>query len=233
MKAEVVLRLISGALQDLEPDVEARWSWNGGNGRISLLDFLNQAVRAVVLQRPDLMAITECVMLKPGMRQALPISKKHGAATMLVELTRNMEGPLGECPGPAILPVNPNILQAWACSRREGTIIENFAYDRMTNPHFYMVYPAVPLCGEVWVEATFGVHPCPITSPEDCIHIPDDYGPALEHYVLAAILSGDNESSSYQKAMYHLQMYNSLLGIKTRIDAHWPKAKSSRVPGGE
>ncbi len=233
MKADVVLRLISGALQDLEPDVEARWSWDGDNGRIGLLDFLNQAVRAVVLQRPDLMAVTECVMLKPGMRQALPISKKHGPATMLVELTRNMEGPLGECPGPAIMPVNPNILQAWACSRREGTIIENFAYDRMTNPHFYMVYPAVPFCGEVWVEATFGVHPCPITSPEDCIHIPDDYGPALEHHVLAAILSGDNESSSYQKALYHLQMYNSLLGIKTRIDAHWPKAKSSRVPGGE
>lgn len=233
MKADVVLRLISGALQDLEPDVEARWSWDDGNGRVGLLDFLNQAVRAVVLQRPDLMAVTECVMLKPGMRQALPISKKHGPATMLVELTRNMEGPLGECPGPAIMPVNPNILQAWACSRREGTIIENFAYDRMTNPHFYMVYPAVPFCGEVWVEATFGVHPCPITSPEDCIHIPDDYGPALEHNVLAAILSGDNESSSYQKALYHTQMYNSLLGIKTRIDAHWPKAKSSRVPGGE
>lgn len=233
MKAAVVLKLVSGVLQDLEPDVESRWPWEGDGGRLCLLDFLNQAVRAVVLQRPDLMAVTECVMLRPGMRQALPVSKKAGPATMLVELTRNMEGPLGECPGPAIMPVNPNILQAWACSRREGKIIENFAYDRMANPNFYMVYPAVPLCGEVWVEATFGVHPCPVRSAEDCICIPDDYGPALEHHMLAAILSGDNESSNYQKALYHMQMYNSLLGIKTRVDAHWPKAKSSTVPGGE
>lgn len=236
MRAETVLRLISGALQDLEQDVESRWTWEAGenDSRIGLIEFLNQAVRAIVLQRPDLMAVTENILLEPGMRQSLPCRKKHHCkhdATMLIELTRNMYRG-GECAGPAIMPVDPNILQAWACSRLESETVENFAYDRMTNPKVYMVYPAVPYHAEVWVEATFGIHPPLIVSADDCISLPDDYAPALVHHVLAAILSGDNDSSSYQKAIYHAQMYNSLLGIKTRVDAFWPKAKSSPVPGG-
>ena len=40
MRAAEVLRLVSGALQDLEPGLESRWPWEGGDdGRIGLLDF--------------------------------------------------------------------------------------------------------------------------------------------------------------------------------------------------
>ena len=54
MRAAEVLRLVSGALQDLEPGLDARWPWEGGDdGRIGLLDFLNHALREVVMQRPD------------------------------------------------------------------------------------------------------------------------------------------------------------------------------------
>ena len=230
-----VLRLISGALQDLEPGLESRWPWEGdGKGRIGLLDFLNSAVRAVTMQRPDLMAVTESIRLEPGMRQRLPQRQRNEAsrdAVMLIELVRNM-GQDGETPGPAIVASSPDILLAWAHPEHTGNVVENYAYDRMTNRDVYFVYPAVPVCREVWVEATYSAPPIAITCFEQGTGLPDEYAAALEHHVLASILSGDNESSNAAKAVYHMQMYASLLGIKTQVDAVWPKAKSSAVSGG-
>ena len=50
MRAADVLRLVSGALQDLEPGMESRWPWTGGDdGAVGLLDFMNAAVQAVAL----------------------------------------------------------------------------------------------------------------------------------------------------------------------------------------
>ncbi|MEG1610982.1 MAG: DUF6682 family protein, partial [Bilophila sp.] len=67
MQAADVLRLVSGALQDLEPGTEARWTWTGGaSDTVGLLDFLNAAVRTVVMHRPDLSAVTESIQLTSG-----------------------------------------------------------------------------------------------------------------------------------------------------------------------
>lgn len=234
MKAEVVLKLVSGALQDLEPDVHPRWAWEVDDRKVGLLDFLNAAIRSVVLQRPDVMAVTEVIRLGPGMRQSLPCPNRHGCrhkATMMIDVARNM-GQCGDCPGPAIISVNTDVLMAWACSCAESPVVENWAYDRIANPRSYLVYPAVPYSTDVYVEATFARAPCEIAEPEQDICLPDDYAPALEHHMLASILSGDNDASNAQKAMYHMQMYNSLLGIKTMVDVAWPKAKNTAVPGG-
>lgn len=233
MKAGIVMRLISGALQDMEPDAEKRWSWEYEPDRVGLLDFLNSAVRAIVLQRPDIMSVTEVFRLEPGMRQALPCKKRHGCkhdATILIELIRNM-GADG-CPGRAILPVDNDILMAWACSMTESPVVENYAYDRMTNAKYYMVYPAVPVCGDVFVEGTFGIEPCEITGPEQEICLPDSYEQAIVHHALADIFAGDSETSNIQKASWHMQMYASVMGIKFSVDRYWPKAKSSDAPGG-
>lgn len=233
MKACEVMRLISGALQDMEPDAEKRWSWERDPDRVCLLDFLNDAIRSIVMQRPDALAVTDVIRLEPGMRQALPCPKRHGArheATILIELVRNM-GCDGQSPGKAILPVNTDILMSWHCCMEEGTVIDNYAYDRMTNPRFYMVYPAVPQCGSVYVQATYGAEPCQVCEPEHYICLPERYGPVIMHHVLAAIFGGDSEISHLEKAAWHLQRYNSLMGIKLAVDHGWPKAKSSPAPG--
>lgn len=235
MRAAEVLRLVSGALQDLEPGFESRWPWEGGDdGRIGLLDFLNAALRAVSMQRPDITAVTEPIRLEPGMRQSLPRRRPHEAsrdATMLIELVRNL-GRDGETPGPAIVSASPAVLLAWADPGRVSETVENYAYDRLTNKAVYYVYPGVPGNVDVWVEATYSAPPAVIVSPDQDMGVPDDYAEALKHHVLASILSGDNESSNTGKAAYHMQMYGSLLGVKTQVDGAWPKAKSSAVPGG-
>ncbi len=235
MRAAEVLRLVSGALQDLEPGMESRWLWEGGDdGSIGLLDFLNDALRSAAMQRPDAIVFTESIRLEPGMRQRLPRRKAHGAsrdATTLMELTRNM-GQDGQSPGPAIFSVQPSVLLAWANAATTGREIENFAYDRLANRDVYYVYPGVCDGVDVWVEATYSAPPDTIVSPEQEIGIPDDYAAALKHHILASVLGGDNEASNANKASYHMQLYSSILGVKMRIDSSWPKAKSTLPAGG-
>lgn len=229
MRAAEVLRLVSGALQDLEPGMESRWPWEGGDdGRIGLLDFLNDALRAISMQRPDATVITEAIRLEPGMRQRLPQRAVHMSsrdANVLMELVRNM-GQDGESPGPAIFSVQPSVLLAWADCSASGRMVENFAYDRLANRDVYYVCPSVCREREVWVEASYSASPATITSPEQELGIPGDYASALEHYILAGVLAGDNESSNASKAAYHMQLYSSMLGMKMQIDASWPKARS-------
>lgn len=235
MRAAEVLRLVSGALQDLEPGLESRWPWEGGDdGRIGLLDFLNDALRAVSMQRPDATVITEALRLEPGMRQRLPRKSVHMAsrdATSLTELVRNM-GQNGETPGPAIFSVQPSLLLAWANPAATGRVVENFAYDRLANRDVYYVYPGVCRDADVWVEASYSAPPESIVSPEQALGISDEYAAALEHHILASVLSGDNESSNANKAAYHMQLYSSILGVKMQIDGSWPKAKSALPAGG-
>ena len=234
MRAAEVLRLVSGALQDLEPGLESRWPWEGGDdGRIGLLDFLNDALRAVGMQRPDAFAVTEPIRLEPGMRQRLPRRRIHSAshdAVALIELVRNL-GEDGETPGPIIVSVQPTLLLAWTDAARSARIVENFAYDRTTNPDVYYVCPAVCDHADVWVEATYSAAPTVITDPDQGLGLPDSYTAALKHYVLASVLDGDNESSNTNKASYHMQLYAQAMGIKLQVDGSWPKAKSS-VQGG-
>lgn len=135
-------------------------------------------------------------------------------------------------PGQAIVSAQPSLLLAWADATRAARSVENFAYDRLTNPNIYYVYPAVCEDADVWVEATYSAAPEAITSPEQEIGLPEGYAAALKHHILASILSGDNESSNASKASLHLQLYAQILGIKLQVDAGWPKAKSTAPAGG-
>lgn len=227
-----VLRLVSGALQDLEPGMDARWPWEGGeNDRIGLLDFLNAGLRAIALMRPDCKAVTETFYLEPGMLQHMPSKRLNGArhnATGFCELVRNM-GHDGETPGRAIISVQPEILLTWADFARPSCCVENFAYDRATNGNVYYVYPPVPENKDVYVEGTYYVTPDRIVQAEQCLGVDDSYAEALVHYILAAVLMGDNETASAEgsKANYHQQMFLQCMGNKSQTDTLWPKAKNS------
>jgi hypothetical protein len=228
MQAADVLRLVSGALQDLEPGMEARWPWESNDPeRITLLHFLNSAIQAVCLHRPDVMAVTEAIQLEPGMLQGIPCRATHGSSHDAVEfiaLTRNM-GRDGETPGSAILPVHPDVLMAWADMGHNGTRIDNFAYDRFVNRLIYYVYPAVPPGKDVFVEATYSIAPPKVTSAQSRLPLPAGYAHALKHHILSEIFLGDNESSNAAKGVQHHQLFASLIGMKLQVDATLPKAK--------
>ena len=229
MFASEVLRLVSGALQDLEPGMAQRWPWERDeHGGICLLDFLNAARRAIALQRPDCCAITEPIRLEPGMRQQLPQRARHGAsrnATGFCGLVRNM-GHDGEHPGRVIGSVQPDVLLAWSETERPAHVVNNFAYDRAQNGQIYYVSPPVAEGRDVWVEATYYCAPEEIVSAMQDLNMADDYIEPIQHHMLASILSGDNESGNPQLASLHLQQFQALLGIKQQLDTAWPKTKA-------
>lgn len=223
MRTAEVLRLVSGALQDLEPGQERRWQWAGGDTEsVGLLDLLNAAALAVALHRPDATAKTRLLRLTPGARQNLPPD-----AETLIELIRNM-GDDGHTPGAAIQIMHVDLLTAMAAYTQAGNEVRQYAYDRLTNSLIFWVLPAVQYDADVWVEATLSLSPRPVTSPDDPLPVPDAYAQALVHHMLASILSGDNEASNVAKAQLHTQMWSSLMGLKQNIDGQWPKSRSAQ-----
>ena len=104
--------------------------------------------------------------------------------------------------------------------------IEYFAYDRMADPLFYWVFPAVPEECEAIVNATWSAEPPRIGSPDDCLCLRDTFAPALVHHVLSGILSGDNEASNLARAQHHLSEFYNALGVKRQVDAAWPRTST-------
>lgn len=218
MQASDVLRLVSGALQDLEPGMEARWKWTGGAAdTVGLLDFLNAAVRTVIMHRPDLTAVTESLQLVPGMRQRIP-----DKALTLIELVRNM-GTDGVTPGESIMLADADVLRGMSCNGvTTARAIENYSYDRLVEPRCYFVFPGVAKGADVWAEATYSAIPRTVSSANDSLPLPDTCQSALVHAVLYGILSGDNEGSNMQRGVHHMQAMMQDLELKKATDTTWP-----------
>lgn len=228
MLAKDVFRIVSGALQDLDPGLESRWRWEGGDdSAVGLIDFLNLAVSEVVMQRPDATATSGTLRLDSGVWQRVP-----QAAVTFIGCNFNV-GEDGRAQGQPITTATTETVMAWASMGLPGVWqgVEAFAYDRMADPRRFLVYPAVPECGEAMVNATvnasWSVNPAQVESPEDCLHLPQTYQAALVHHVLYGVLSGDNEASNAARAQHHLSAFYQALGVKMNTDTMWPKARNT------
>lgn len=235
MQAAEILRLVSGALQDLEPGIDSRWKWTGGaDDAVGLLDFLNAAIRTIVMLRPDATAITESIRLEPGMRQRIPSRTLHEAsrdALTLIDVTRNM-GSDGRTPGGGILPITPEMIRGMGCNGiSTARSIDNYGYDRLVDRLVYYVFPAVEPGASVWVEATYSATPPPVSTEADALPIPDTFQSALVHGVLYGVFSGDNEASNLQRATHHYEAMLKELEMKTATDRGWP-VNAPQVRGG-
>ena len=218
MLAGDVLRLVSGALQDLEAGTDKRWAWSGGqNDRVGLLDFLNAGLRTIAMLRPDATAKTMPLKLQAGERQSLPAD-----ALMLLEITRNM-GPDGNTPGESVFPVAPEVLRGLSCNGLDtGSSIENYACDRAVTSQHFDVFPAVKVGANVWVLAAYSATPPVITSSSQTIPLPDTFQSALVHAVLYGVFSGDSEGSNGARMAHHYQSMLQELDLKQTVDTAWP-----------
>ncbi|MBQ7607963.1 MAG: hypothetical protein IJU76_08355 [Desulfovibrionaceae bacterium] len=225
-----------------------RWQWIAGNDEntIGLIDYLNHALNAVAMQRPDCYAITEVIHLEAGMLQKIPQISLHGAsknAVLLCELTRNMNkkvvsgGDVYEG-GMPIIRANRQTVFAWFNPNNKMTrysstnvdynyVIDNYMYDRATNPKIYYVYPPVPVGKAKHVECTYYALPPTITSVDNDIGVAEGYAQAIAHHMMASIFEADNEHSGGDKAAYHMQMFEKCMSIKLQVDSSLPRAEVS------
>lgn len=197
---------------------------------VTLFDFLNAAVREVIVCRPEANAVTESVLLEPGLRQRIPRRRIHRSsadAITLIELVRNM-GEDGRTPGSHIIPAAPEILLSLgAFGGGRPHPIDNYGYDRLTDNDTYIVYPPVPGGGDVWVEATYSAEPERISGIDDEVSLSESYRQAIQHHMLYEILSGYGDQASVTRALHHKQEFLSELDMKQKVDMTWPRSAQS------
>lgn len=216
MKCQVVL---DDARKELNDPEEVRWS------QVDLLSYLNDALQAVALMRPDAYATTSSVQLSTGTKQALPTG-----GTRLLKVTRNM-GSNGTTAGRPIQLTDMATLDAmstaWHTSAGAGTVYE-YCYDPAVPKQFW-VYPGVS--STTYVEIAYVAPPTAITNPRTTdLPVDDSLSPALREWVLYRAWGGDDESSpNAQQARDRRQAFLTLIGVKSQSDAAvTPRIKEAR-----
>lgn len=186
------------------------------------LRYLNAGIRALVLVRPDAYAITDGVLLVPGVKQSLP-----AAALRLLDIHVNL-GSDSQTTGKIISPADrqhinySNLL--WAAATGE-TAIDNFSYDRNI-PDIFFVTPPVSSTVDVYVEMSTSQLPATLTATTDVMLISDLYFEPLIQYMLYKGFSADDEGVEFGKATQHLQNFYNLLQVEAAASlANGPESK--------
>ena len=174
------------------------------------IKYLNAAIRALILVRPDAGAVTEAVQLVAGIKQTLPT-----AALRLLDITRNL-GVDGATAGKIVTPSSrrhidyANLL--WPAGTGD-TEVENFSYDSNV-PRIYYVTPPVHATTAVYVEMSTSQLPTAITDTGDDDGIEDIFFEPIVQFMLYRAFAADDESVEFEKAQVYFQRFVTLLGVE-------------------
>lgn len=178
-----------------------------------LLDYLNDAQRAIVLRRPD--AFTSDVDDYPcvaGTKQSLPSD-----ALRLIDITRNSSG--RAIRGPFDRKVLDDNYPMWYAGKT-AVEAELFIYDER-NPKTFYLYPGVVINTELTL--VYSKAPPAITmvanDAEQLISLDDIYVNAIIEWVMYRCYMKDAEyAANPNKSMMHQNAFKTQLGEKSQAD---------------
>jgi hypothetical protein len=174
------------------------------------IKYLNSAVRALILVRPDAGAVTESVQLVAGIKQTLP-----AVSLRLLDISRNL-GADGLTAGKIVTPANrqhidyANLL--WPANAGD-TSVENFSYDSNV-PRIYYVTPPVIGTTDVYVEMSSSQLPTAMTTISSDDGIDDVFFEAIIQFILYKAFAADDESVEWEKSQKYYTNFLQLLGIE-------------------
>jgi hypothetical protein len=179
-----------------------------------LIEWLNDAQRVVVSQRPDASSVTESMALAAGTKQSVP-----AGGLKLLEVVRNM-GTDGATPGRAISLVDKATLDQNAPnwhSDTPGASVKGYVFDENKDPTVFYVTP--PADGTSQVEVVYSANPTDVAALTDSISVADTYAPALIEWILYRAFSRESiKTPNYQRSLNHLKNFFNLLGVKMQAD---------------
>jgi hypothetical protein len=183
--------------------------------RETLLDFVNEGIRQVVLVRPDAAARVEVVQLSPGTRQSLP-----AGGLRLLDVIRNM-GPDGASPGPAVRLAEKAALDAadagWH-GAAAGSQVDEYLYD-LRRPGVFYVGPPVAATPALYVEIAYAASPVPLEAEGQEIGLDDVYaGPVLDWVMYRAFHADTESGAGRARAEHHFEAFYRALDRKTQSD---------------
>jgi len=179
-----------------------------------LLNYLNDAQRAIVLRRPDSYSIDiddfACV---EGTKQALPAD-----ALRLIDITRNATGKAIR--GPYNRQVLDDNHENWYAGT-DAAEVQLYIYDERVPKTFY-VYPGV--AAGVLLTLAYSKAPASIGMTEhnssEVIALDDIYVNAIIEWILYRSYMKDAEyAADPNKSTMHLQAFESQLGQKNQADS--------------
>lgn len=207
MKALELVERVARDLNDYEEGRRhVRWS------AAELLGYLTDAMRAVVLLRPDAYSVTVPVQLSTGStKQSIPAD-----GARFLGIVRNM-GADGLTPGLPVTPVKREDLDAanqdWHV---EGfsAVVDHFVYDDTVPTIFYVTPP--PAAG-VYVDLSYAKIPQAIESAESDLPLNAIWAEPLREYMMyRAYTRNDSSSEDLSKGERHLSRYYLVLGEEAK-----------------
>ena len=195
-----------------------------------LLDYYNDAAKAIVLMRPD--AHTKNVQFNcaAGTKQSLPADARR-----IIEVLRNADGKVIRfVPRRALDDSYPD----WHAGK-DGTSVAAYTYDDRDPKNFYL-YPGP--AAAVKVDVIYSVAPqSKVLADVENVGTPaladldDIYINPLIDFIMYRAFSKDSEySANSNRAVGHYNAYLQQLGEKTQVDASLEQRKTegfSRVTG--
>ncbi|MGV1752786.1 phage adaptor protein [Agrobacterium sp. CG674] len=224
-KANDILRRASVLLID---DEHARWPLT------ELADWLNEAVKAIVLAKPSASSRTYPLPLSEGTYQELPITLDGVNPLQLLGINRNLAGDGStRIGGRAIRTAARALLDAqepnwhdpaYAPFRKE---VRQVIFDENLPLEFY-TYPGND--GTGMVEIAISYLPAPVIALADQdettyeawdvdIGLPEPYSVPLLDYVLYKAFSKDDIAGDPTKAMSSYQTFAAAVGIKVQAES--------------
>jgi hypothetical protein len=204
-----VIDLIDRAEEILQDTTNVRWSQQ------TLLNYLNDAQREIVLFRPDANPTNESFTLAQSSKQTLP-----STALRLLSIYKNLSPNTG-----AITQIQRRVLDDqvddWYAST--GTKVEHYVYDPL-DPKIFYVYPYPSASGQT-IEMVYSSAPADITisnflTSTDTITLDDIYGNAILDYMLYRSYQKDAEyAGDLERSAYFYRSFQNALGIKNQVDA--------------
>jgi len=201
---EILLR-VNKLLND---PVFVRWS------KQELLDYLNDAQKAIVIRRPDAYTVDiDNFVCVAGTKQALP-----GDALRLIDIPRNSTGRAIKGPYDRI-GLDDNY-PTWY-SGNTATEAELFIYDER-NPKTFYVYPGVVVSTQLTL--VYSKAPSSITLAENdaaiTISLDDIYMNAIIEWILYRCYMKDAEyAADPNKSLTHLNAFKMQIGEKSQADS--------------
>jgi hypothetical protein len=179
-----------------------------------LIEWLNDAQRVVVSQRPDASAVTASLPLAVGTKQSVPTG-----GLKLLDVVRNMGGD-GATPGRAITLADKSTLDQNAPnwhSDAQVASVKSYVFDENNDPTVFYVTP--PADGTTQIEIVYSDTPANVTALDDDVSVADTYAPALIEWMLYRAFSRESiKTPSYQRSLNHLKNFFNLLGVKMQAD---------------
>jgi len=204
-----VIDVIDKAEEILQDTSNTRWSQQ------TLLDYLNDAQREIVLFRPDSNTVNTSFTLSQSAKQSLPAT-----ALRLLDIYKN----LSPNKNPITL-IERRVLDDQVDDWYDKTslYVEHYVYNPIDPKAFY-VYPYPSASGHT-IEIIYSSSPSDIsisdfTSDTDTITLDDIYANAILDYMLYRAYQKDSEyAGDIQKAAVYYSSFQNALGIKNQVDA--------------